>query len=139
MIKKNICKKSLISVFEIGFLFFLFTGTLIYINLVPQPTNQDYKFTIESSLNSIYYNQNNRMVFMNEDLSTTTVNGDFSNISNYLDSIFLNYELIISNNSVSKTIFSCNSTSEKFYGEKIISIRDNTIFEFRKIRLGVCY
>jgi len=132
-------KKALISVFEIAFVFLIFSSSIIYFNKVSNQIEPDYKLTIESSLNSLYYLNETRYIFMNEDLLSSTLTQNWTNISIYLNSSFKNYEFIISNNSISKKIFSCNATYNKYFSEKIIAISNNTNFEFRKIRLGVCY
>jgi len=131
--------KGLISVFEITFLFILFFSSITYFGILTNHEEKDYKFNIESSLDTLYFYEQNRVLFMEEDLSNLTTTGNWTNISNILNSIYLNYELVISNNSISKKIFSCNSSNEKYYTERIISIENNEIYEFRKIKLGVCY
>ena len=76
---------------------------------------------------------------MGEDLSSIPITKDWSNISNYLNATIYNYELILSNATLSKKIFVCNSDNEKFFSQRFIAIRNETSYEFRTITLGVCY
>ena len=137
MIFKN--KNALISIFEIVFILTLFSGAIIYFTTSHNLEEKDYKFTIETSLDRIYYDVNNRGILFDEDLSQTSLTQNWTNISTFLNSTFLNYELILSNKTVDKIIFNCSSLNEKYFSEKVISIKNNTVFEFRKIKLGVCY
>ncbi len=114
---------------------FLFT-TITYSNSI---IDEDRKYTVDSMLDSLYNLEEFRNLTLDEDLSSSSLTGDWDNIESYLNSSFLGYELLISNNSFSKKIFSCSETYEKYFSENIISIKNNTEFDFRKVTLGVCY
>ena len=136
--------KAQITVVEIPLLFLLLSGALIYFNYNNNNDNsfnhvEDYSLTINSFLNSIYYSNNFRKTIMLEDLSNNALTQNWTNISFYLNKSFLNYELVISNKTVTKNIFSCNATYNNYYSENIITIYNNSKYEFRKIKLGVCY
>ncbi|MCA9497020.1 MAG: hypothetical protein KC589_08810 [Nanoarchaeota archaeon] len=132
-------KKSLFSVVEIPLVIVLFVSAFVYYGTMNQPNDVNYKFNIDSMLDSMYYSENYRHLIMDENLSSLTIDGNWSNVSSVLSEAFLNYELIIFDSDNGKKIFSCSSKFDKFYGERVISIKDNDIYDFRKIRLGVCY
>ena len=135
-------KKSQITVAEIPLLILLISSSIIYFTYEPNINliqNKDYSVTINSFLNAIYSSDEFRNIIMKENLSSVTITENWTNMSKLLNETFGKYELIISNNTVSKKIFSCNTTYNKFFSEKIISIQNNSDFEFRKIKLGVCY
>lgn len=132
-------KKSQITIVELPLLFLLFlfiVGNLFYSNDFSQV---DHKLSIDSFLDSVYNSNEFRKQIMFEDLSTNNIVENWSNLSLYLNNSFSNYEFIISNSSVDKYIFSCNSSYNKIYSQRIVSIYNNSVFEFRKITLGVCY
>ncbi len=133
-------KKSQIAFFEFTLVFLLF-GFIFTSNILIQNNDieKDYKVTVDSMLNSIYYLEDFRNITLDEDLSQSLITQNWDNVETILNSSFNNFELIISNNTVSKKIFICSATYNKIYNEKIISIKNNTKFEFRKITLGVCY
>lgn len=132
-------RKSQISVIELPFMFLLLGFILFYFYSSIDFNETSHKLEIESFLDSIYYSENFRTQIFQEDLSSLIVTSNWSNFSQIASISFLNYELIISNNTVSKKIFSCNSTYNKYYVENILSIENNNNFEFRKIMFGVCY
>lgn len=132
-------KKTQISVIELPMLFLLFGFALVYFNTSLDFNDIDYKLRIDSFLDSLYFSENFRNTIYNENLSSNSITSNWSNFSNLANSSFLKYELIISNNTISKTIFFCNDSNNKYFKEYILSIQNNTNFEFRKIKFGVCY
>ena len=132
-------KLAQLSFFEFVLIFllfgFLFTSVVYDFKIIPK----DHKISIDSFLDSVYYSEDFRNLTFDEDLSQTTLSEDWGQLQLLLDNSFSNYELILSNISNSKYIFSCDAKYNKYYSEKIISIRNNTSFEFRQLRLGVCY
>jgi len=133
-------KKGQISAIEIPIIFLLLSSALIYFNFTSDLSNNiDYSLTIDSFLNSLYFSNQFRKNIMLENLSTTTIIQDWSQVDTLLNKSFSNYELIISNKTTSKYIFSCNATYNKYFSQKTIAIYNNSNFEFRKITLGVCY
>jgi len=134
-------KKTQISIIEIPFIFVLFSFIIGFLYFTSNSNlNLDTEdLTISSSLDSIYYSEEFRSNILKEDLSITNPSQNWSNLSIYLNKIFLEYEFVISNSTTEKKIFSCNAKYSKKYFERIISIENNTNFKFRKIKLGVCY
>lgn len=128
-----------VSIIELPFVFLLFGFILFYLHTNLDFNDQDHKLQIESFLDSIYYNENFRNEIFLENLSSDIITSNWSNFSLLANSSFSNYELIISTDILSKKIFSCDDTYNKYYSENIISIQNNTNYEFRKITFGVCY
>lgn len=132
-------KKAILSAIEIPIMILLLSIGLSYFIAIETPSPQDYKFRISSLVDALIMEENYRNIIMLENLSSSSITEDWTNIAQLINKSFLNYEIILSNNSVEKEIFICNASYSKFFDEKIISIKNNTLFEFRKIRLGVCY
>ena len=138
--RNNFNIRSQISVVELILVISLFSFTLISItNFQNVGSKVDYKFQIQSALDAIYYNSSNLQEIVLENLSSGVITSNWTLINNTLKNMFLNYELIISNNSKSKLIFSCDGQYNKFYDERITIGLVNGNYEFRKIILGVCY
>lgn len=136
----KLTNKTQVSVFEIILVIFLFFSSITYYGFYNYNYNsQVHKVQIESFLDGIAYGDNFRVLIMSEDLSQNTITGNWTNFTILLNNSFTSYELIISNKTVSKTIVSCNETSGKYYIERFIALKDNSYYEFRKIKLGVCY
>lgn len=132
-------KKALFSVIEIPMLIVLFVSAFVYFGTVDQSNDINYKYSIDSVLDSIYYSESYRNLIMDENLTSPSVEEDWTNVSDVLSEVFLNYELILFDDVDEKLIFSCSSKFNKYYTERVISIKDNDNFGFRKVRLGVCY
>lgn len=131
--------KSQISIIELPLLLLMFSGFLFFYGGLFEPEEIDYKLEVDSFLDSIIYNGDFRSLFLDEDLSVIVISDDWSNFEDLLNDSFLNYEIILSNLTIEKTIYSCDATHWKYMTERIISIENNENFEFRLIRLGVCY
>lgn len=128
-----------ISFFEFVLIFLLF-GFLFTSSIYDSKTiDKDHKIGVDSFLDSIYYSEDFRNLTFDENLSASALSEDWTQVQLLLDNSFNNYELILSNSSDSKHIFSCDAKYNKYYSERIISIKNNTRFEFRQLRLGVCY
>jgi len=140
-LKLNFGKNGMFSVFEIAIVFLLLSFSFQYFNNYSSSLKLDEgnKFMIDSSLDSLYNTNSFRDTIMVEDLSNSNIIENWDPIFSYLNSSFLNYELILSNLTTSKIIKSCNATTEKYLSERIFAIKNNTIYEFRMLRLGVCY
>ncbi len=134
-----IFKKGQFSIVEIAFVILLISSGLYYVYEIQQPLPENYNFQIESALNSLYINDSFRSLVISEDLSVSGVSGNWTLISNLLDAMFSEYELQVSNISVSKNIFSCSSNYNKYYDERVVGVSDGSVYEFRTVRLGVCY
>lgn len=130
--------KSQISIIELPFVFLFFSVFIGYIYFNPVDISYNSQESLDSFIDSIYYSENFRDLIFSEDLSNSAVTEDWSNLQIDLDSAFSNYELLIANKTVSKTIFSCNSSYEEVFTQRILSIQNSSVFEFRKITLGVC-
>ena len=133
-------KKAQISAFEMTMATILLFSSIMYFGYyIDEKSIGFHKTQIDSFLDTMYYSEDFRNIIMNEDLSQVTLTEDWTNISLLLNTSFRNYEILISNETVTKTIYSCTEDSGKEYSEKIIAILDNDYYEFMKITLGVCY
>ena len=132
-------KSAQFSFVELSFLMILLSFGLSFVDWDVQTISIDHKFQIESALSSLYHDESLRSLVMGENLSDSTINGNWTNISNVLDDMFLSYEIGISNVSDSKVIFSCNSDYSKYYDERVLGVSDGSFYEFRTVKLGVCY
>lgn len=130
-------KSGIITAIEISVLFLLISSFFIYFNHNLEIDNK-YNLNLESSLDSLLFLDQHRKILILENLSSSFLIEDWSNIEIYLDKVFLNYELIISNSTISKKIFSCESQISKTYTSRVVGIYNNSNYEFRKIILGVC-
>ena len=135
----KLSKKTQISIIEIPLLLLLFISFLFIPGILHQSETKDYKLSIDSFFDSIIYSEDYRDIFMDENLSKLSITEDYSNLKIVLDKVFIHYDLSISNLTVEKKIFSCEPIFNKYVSERIISIKNNDNFEFRKIILGVCY
>ena len=132
--------KSQFASIEIILLILLFAFSTAYFYKPIDSTLQDYKLNIDSALDTIYYSDDYRSIIMNEDISLSSHTEDWSDINTTLSDFYRNFELILSDDNLSKNIFSCSGDfNTKYYTERVIAIEDNDNFEFRKLRLGVCY
>ncbi len=132
--------KSQIAVFEMIFAVILLISSIVYFGIyIPDQSNGLHKIQVESFMNSIYYNEEFRSNFIMENLSQSIVTENFNNLTYLLNKSFSNYGFKISNESISKTIFSCNETLGKEINQKLIAIKNNDIYEFRILTLEVCY
>lgn len=133
--------KSQLSIVEVAFVLLLFSFVAVYFSFDFDLNEQkNYQVNLDSSLNSIYYSESFRNKIMSEDLSVEAFTNDYGDLESLLENMYVNYEFIISDDVNSKKIFTCSDSSMKYYSEKIISISDSgNIYNFRKIRIGVCY
>lgn len=131
--------KAQFSVVEIVFLLFLFVGVSSLIVFDFKLPTKNYNSYLESGLNAIYYSSDYRDIIIAEDLSLPGLTEDWTNLNQTLNSMMGDFELIVSNESDSKIIFSCTESSGKFFDERIIAVNNGSIFNFRKLTLGVCY
>lgn len=141
MIKMYFNKKCQISVFETmySFLIVILMFSFYFYNSTKNINDKQYKYNIDSMLNSIYYSENFRSQILNENISEEALSQDWSLLNNTLKKAYSSYEFVIKNSTVSKKIFECDPTYSKIYSSKIIAIENNDNFKFREIILGVCY
>lgn len=132
-------RKCQISIIEYSFVILLIITGFGYLYNSYSVETSDYKFTVESLLDSVYYSEDYRNIIMDEDLTNINIIQDWSSLLNLLEENLGKFELVISNDSNEKVLALCNETTTKIFSERIISIKDNSNFEFRKIKLGVCY
>ena len=133
-----IFNKGQITVVEAAFIFMLMVGAIGYFVAKPLNSSLSYQKNIDSLADAIYYSENFRILFMDEDLSILSKSGDWSSFENFLNSSVFEYDLLIGNFTYNKTIYSCEGDFKEF-AERVISIRDNDYVDFRYFRLGVCY
>jgi hypothetical protein len=137
--KSKFKKIAQITVIEFSLLALLFSGIFIYISVEPQKTsNSFYSYNLETYLTSISKIQLVREVIVLENLSNSTITQDWTFILSAMNISFNSFELIVSNNTVSKTIVSCTSTNGKFFKSVFISSYNITEFEPKTVTLGVC-
>lgn len=134
-----IIKKAQITVVEMSFVALLFAATLVYLVSPASSVSSDYRYNIDSFLDTINTDSEFRDLILAENLSNSTIDGDWSNVENLLNNSFRKYELRVLNETTSKLIYSCNTSYDKYFVERLISISNLTNYEFRKVRLGVCY
>ncbi len=132
-------KKAQISIIEFTFVMVLLSATIGYLIYSFPLQSQDYDITLNSMLDSIYYSEDYRAIFMDENLAVGAKTENWNSLSSVLNKTLGNYELILYDDTNEKYIFSCNETLGKKFSERIIAIKNNTLYDFRKIRLGVCY
>jgi len=129
-----------ISVVEMAFVIMLFSIAMVnVVTFENSGASVDYKFQIQSALDTIYYDSNFRDIILGENLASPSLTENWSGINDSLHLLFVNYEIEIANSTVSKLIFSCDAQYNKFYDERVIAIKNASYFEFRKLKLGVCY
>ena len=135
-------RKSQFSIVETIFVILLFLSVIGTYTLYNNNYNsKDYSISLESAIDSIYYSLDYRELFINENIEISAITEDWSFLNNTLSNMFNKYELILLDESqtISKTIFSCEEVNGKMYTERIISINSGNQFNFRIVRLGVCY
>lgn len=132
--------RSQVSVFEIAFGLTLFFSFILYFGFYSVEKEIGiHKTQVDTFIDSIYYSEEFRTIFTSEDLSSSSITQNWTNFSTYANDSFLTYSLVLSNETTNKIIYSCNESSGKEITEKIIAIKDNDYYEFRKITFGVCY
>ena len=142
----NNFKKSQMSIIESVFMIMLF---VVFSTYYSYDTNsliatQDYTFSIDSAVNSIYYSDDYRNIIFEEDLLNSTI--DFvkwDSMNQTLSNMFYNFELVITDDTgnYSKTIFECKQGMyNKLLSERMFFCgADLDNCNFRVLRLGVCY
>lgn len=131
-------KKSQFSLIEVAFLLLIISvGFSLFNNNLKIPENSN-SFYVESLIDTIVYNESYRTMFILENVSNSSIEQDFTNLSLLLNRTLFNYEFSIKVNNTVKKIYSCDGTYEKILAERIIAIKNNTEYEFRTIQLGAC-
>lgn len=131
-------RRAQVSSIEILFALMLFGTYVFYISDNSVETQRDYAKSIDSALDSIYNNDNYRNIMMGEDLSKSINTRDWNPLLTVLDNSYSSYELVISNSTNQKTIISCSDGYNKYLSQRVIAVNSSD-YQFRKIRLGVCY
>ena len=137
---KNNNKKGQFSAVEILLMIIMFATVATFFGNNPLSTSNDFKYSVESSINSIYQSNNYRNSIIDENLSTDTNSQNWSSLENLLNKKYNSYKVKILNKTSKKTILDkCNQTyNNKLISEKIVSTTGNDKYEFRRIRLEVC-
>lgn len=133
-------RRSQFSAIEVVLVMMLFAfSSIYYVNSV-STSQKDYKYNIDTGLDSLYYNESYRFLIMNENLDVSHKVLDWSSLNQTLSNMYNNFELTIGNKTTSKFIYNCNQDyNNKYSTERIISIGDASTYEFRRVKLGVCY
>jgi len=137
-------KKTQMSIVESVFMIMLFIAFTTYYSydvnvLVPE---QDYTFTVNSAVDSIYYSNDYRVDVFTENLTNSAVSSaKWSGLNQTLSKMFYNFEVVIRENNNSKTIFSCKpGMYSKMFSERMMFCgNDFSNCNFRALRVGVCY
>ncbi|MDA3856503.1 MAG: hypothetical protein PF569_09690 [Candidatus Woesearchaeota archaeon] len=131
--------KSQITVVESSFILLLFLGTIVFLVVKPSLSSElNYQKNVDTIADSIYYSETFRDIIMLEDLTTDTKSEDWSKFELVLNSSISDYDFSISNGTLSESLYSCDGDFKDF-AERVISIENNTVSEFRTFRIGVCY
>ena len=129
-----------ISVVEFSLIALFFSGFIIYLSVHSEPvSNSYYSYNVETYLETISKTDSFRKNVFLENLSNTSLTQNWTTINNTIKKSYINYELKISNNSISKTIFSCIGENGKFFSKIFISSYNSTLFEPKTLMFGVCY
>ena len=131
-------KRAQISVVEGILMILLFVFFFSSLTLYSQTTYTGSSVNLDSLLDSIYYSENYRDIIMNEDLSSEELSQDWSEIESVLNNSVGSYELILLNKTTNKKITECQASYGKNFEERIFGSSQDE-YEFRKLRIGVCY
>ena len=138
--KFNFNKFAQITVIEFSLLALIFSGVFIYLTVEPQKISNSYfSYNLETYLSTISKTDNFRKNVVLEDLSNLSITQNWTQTLNEINTTLNSFELIISNNSVSKSIIQCTSNNGKFFKSTFISSYNLTTFETKTVTLGVCY
>lgn len=131
--------KAQISVVELTLAMVLFAAFSANFGLIDQPSLQDPQLQLESLSDSMYYLGDYRERLLLENLSDSNPTQNWSSIQSILDSELTNYELVVGNETVEKVIQSCQGAFYESFSEKFVTVLNETKYDFRFIRIGVCY
>ena len=131
--------KAQISIVELTLAMVLFAGFSASFGLIDQPSLQDPQLQLESLSESLYYLGDYRESLLLENLSDSTPSQDWSSLESILDSELTNYELVVGNQTVEKILQQCQGTFYESFSEKFVTVLNETEYDFRFIRIGVCY
>ena len=131
-------KKAIITVIEMSLLVLMFVSVSYYMTSNPV-FDHPYQESVDSMLDAIYQSGDFSQMVLSENLSAFFPSQDWTSISRILNESYNDYELIISNTTYSKKIYICQARYSKINSQRIITISNNTQFEFRKVTLGVCF
>lgn len=132
-------RRSQISVVEITLVLVMFASFIVYFGVLKQPVTTDHQIEIDSMADALYASEEFRERIISEELDIRLATENWSNISTILNSTFAEYELVVGNLTDEKKIEDCTGVYYKAYAERIITIKDNDNYDFRKFRIGVCY
>ncbi|MFW6009301.1 MAG: hypothetical protein ACOCP8_08575 [archaeon] len=127
----------LVEILLIGLLF----SSLLYLTYNSNRDDvQSYYYTVDSSIDAIYYSESFRNIILNEDLSVIDLTQNWTELESILNNKFKSYEFVISNITDKKTIFDgcAGDYHNKIIKERIIALKNISNYEFRIIKLGVC-
>lgn len=140
MISKNINKFAQITVIEFALISLLFTGVFFSLSLPSEPTTNSYNsYNLDTYLVTLSRLDSVRKNTILENLSNSSQTQIWTTILDDINKTLSNYELIISNNTVSKNIITCIGANGKFFSSVFISSYNSTIFDTKTLTLGVCY
>ena len=132
-------KLSQITVIEFSLLALLLTSIFFSFSIQPQETsNSYYSYNLDTYVSSISKLDSVRKNVILENLSNNLTTQDWNQTLDDINLTLNNFELIVSNNTVSKTIVSCDSINGKFFSSSFISSYNLTTFNSRTLTLGVC-
>lgn len=127
------------SIIELPIAFLLFSS-IIYL-LANNNTNlpsSNLQLPTESTLLNLVESSNFQNLVLNEDLSSSTITGNWTYFNDTLTSQFLHFDLEIIKGNSNKKIFNCSSDLNKIIYSNFVYIYNNSEYDFREVRLGVC-
>lgn len=139
-LKSKLTKSGQITIIEFSLLALLFSGVFFFFTVTPQQTSNSYmSYSLDTYLSSISKLDEIRQNVILENLSNISITEDWTSTLSTINLTLNKFELIISNNIVSKTIISCNSSNGIFFSSVFISSLNSTSFNPKTLTLGVCY
>jgi hypothetical protein len=138
--KSNFKKLAQITVIEFSLLALIFSGIFIYISVSPnEKSNSYFSYNLETYLSTISKTDNFRKNVVLENLSNLSLTQNWTQTLDELNVTLNDFELIVTNGTVSKTITQCTSKNGKFFKSVFISSYNLTKFNPKTLILGVCY
>ncbi|MFW5704553.1 MAG: hypothetical protein ACOCXG_01800 [Nanoarchaeota archaeon] len=132
-------RKALLSAIEMPILLLIFASGIVYFGLVIEP-GESYSSSVlgDSIVDVVVENNTFRSLIFDEDLSQVALTQDWSFFESFLNQSIGSYEVIVGNLSVTKTIYTCEELSSKYFSERFIYAKNESFQEMRFLRLGVC-
>ena len=133
-------KKGVFSLFEIAFVLVLLGGITLYgFNELNYDTNPSNKFQAQSFLHTFNFSSQQRTTIIEENLSSNSVEQDWSSIKENISTHFNNYGLYVGNLTIQKQIVECVDSHTYRDSSQKIFLSNESVYTLRTLRLEVCY